>query len=142
MAQLIGGEPLSLEYLIRSAPTALLSGLRNTTEIDGHPVVQRTPPSPTNDKFMGMTKYVVESFHDLLVGESGSPSDSDSSRGSHHPSPKCFMAGTPEGYIKSIHEGGATPTDDLDDEVEGDAGAPPRLRVEQLRAWHQELEEA
>jgi hypothetical protein len=52
------------------------------------------------------------------------------------------MAGTPEGYIKSIREGGATPTDDLDDDVEGDAGGPPHLRVEQLRAQHQELEEA
>ena len=52
------------------------------------------------------------------------------------------MVGTTEGYIESIHEGGATPTDDLDDEVEGDAGAPTCLWVEQLRARHQELEEA
>ena len=52
------------------------------------------------------------------------------------------MAGTPEGYVESIHEGEATPTNDLDDEVEGDVGAPPRLRQEQLRARHQELEEA
>ena len=52
------------------------------------------------------------------------------------------MVGTPEGYIKSIHEGEATPTNDLDDEVEGDVGAPPRLRVEQLKAWHQEIKEA
>ena len=52
------------------------------------------------------------------------------------------MAGTPEGYIESIHEGEPTPTDDLDDEVEGDAGAPPHLWVEQLRERHQELEEA
>ena len=52
------------------------------------------------------------------------------------------MLGTPEGCIKIIHEEGATPTDDLDDEVEGDAGDPPHLRVEQLRAWYQELEEA
>ena len=52
------------------------------------------------------------------------------------------MAGTPEGYIESIHEGGATPIDDLDDKVEGDVGAPPRLRVEQLRVCHRELEEA
>ena len=66
-----------------------------------------------NDEFMGMTKYVIESFHDLLTGESESPSDSDSSRGSHYPSRECFMVGTPEGYIKSIRE------------VEGDAGAPP-----------------
>ena len=52
------------------------------------------------------------------------------------------MVGTPKGYIKSIHEGGATPTEDLDDEVEGDTGAPPCLWVEQLRAHHQELKEA
>ena len=95
-----------------------------------------------NNEFIGMTEYIVESFHILLMGESESPSDSDSSRGSHHPSRESFMVGTPKGYIESIHEGGATPIDDLDDEVEGDAGAPPCLWVEQLRAWHQELEEA
>ena len=52
------------------------------------------------------------------------------------------MAGTPEGHVESIHEGEATPTNNFDDEVKRDAGAPPRLWVEQLRAWHQELEEA
>ena len=98
-------------------------------------------PSPTNDEFVGMTEYVMESFHDLLMGESESPSDSDSNRGSHHPSLECFMAGTPKGYIESIHEGGATPTDNLDNEVERDLGALRHLRVEQLKAWHQELEE-
>ena len=117
-------------------------GLCNAARTDGHPMAQRAPPSPVNDEFVGMTKYVVESFHDLLTGESESPSDYDSSRGSHHPSRECFMVGTLEGYIESIHDGGATLTDNLDDEVEGDAGAPPRLWVEQLRAWHQELEEA
>ena len=95
-----------------------------------------------NDEFVGMTEYIMESFHDLLAGESESPSNSDSSRGSHHPSRECFMVGTPEGYVESIHEGEATPTNDLDDEVEGDARAPPHLRVEQLKARHQELEEA
>ena len=64
------------------------------------------------------------------------------SRGSHHPSHECFMAGTPEGYVESIYEGEATPTNDLNNEVEGDVGAPPRLQVEQLRAQHQEIEEA
>ena len=44
------------------------------------------------------------------------------------------MMGTSEGYIESIHEGGATLIDDHDDEVEGDVEAPPHLRVEQLRA--------
>ena len=80
-----------------------------------------------NDEFVGMTEYVAGSFHDLLVGESEPPSDSDSSRGSHHPSQECFMVGTPEGRVESVHEGGATLPNDLDDEVERDAGALPRL---------------
>ena len=42
----------------------------------------------------------------------------------------------------SIHEEEATPMNDLDDEVERDVGALPCLRVEQLKARHQELEEA
>jgi len=81
------------------------------------------PPSPVNDEFVGMTEYVVESFHDLLTGETESPSTSDSSRGNHHASRECFMAGTPEGHVESIHEEEATPTNDLDDEIEGDVGA-------------------
>ena len=64
-----------------------------------------------------MTKYVMESFHDLLTRESESPSSSDSSRGSHHPSRECFMAHTPEEHVERIHEEEATPTNDLDDEV-------------------------
>jgi len=89
-----------------------------------------------------MTKYVVESFHDLLVGESEPPSSSDSSRGSHHPSRECFMAGAPEGHIKSIHEGEVTPMNDFHDKVKRDAGALLHLRIEQLKVEHQELEEA
>ena len=69
-------------------------------------MVQRMHPSPANDEFMGMTEYIMESFHDLLVGDLESPSNSDSSRGSHHPSRECFMVGTPEGYVESIHKGG------------------------------------
>ena len=77
---------------------------------------------PANDEFMGMTEYVVESF---LMGELESPSSSDSSRGSHHPSRECFMAGTPKGHVESIHKEEVTPTNDLDDEVGGMQG--PRL---------------
>ena len=105
-------------------------------------MAQRMPSSPANDGFVGMTEYVVESFHDLLVGELESPSSSDSSRGSHHPSRECFIAGTPKGYFESIHKGEATLMNGFDDEVEGDARAPPRLRVEQLKTQHQELVEA
>ena len=83
-----------------------------------------------------MTEYVAESFHDLLAGESESPSSSYSSRGSHHPSRECFMTGTPHGHVESIHEEEATPTNNLNDEVEGETGAPTRLRVEQLKAQH------
>ena len=130
MASLARGEPLSPEYLIQSTPTALPFGLRNAAETVGHLVAQRTPPFPTNDEFVGMIKYVMESFHDLLVGELESPSSSDSSRGSHHPSHECFMAGTPEGHVKSIHEEEPTSTNDLDNKVEEEIGAPPCLRVE------------
>ena len=117
-------------------------GMRNAVETIGHLMAQRTPPSPANDEFVGMTEYVVKSFLDLLVGESELPSDSDSSRGSHHPSRECFMVGTPKGCVESIHEGGATPPNDLDDEDEGDAGALLRLWVEQLRVQHKTLEDA
>ena len=40
MAPLAGGELLSLEYLIQSAPTALPFGLHNAAEIVGHLVAQ------------------------------------------------------------------------------------------------------
>ena len=86
MTQLIGGEPLSPKYLIRSAPTTLPFGLRNAAEIIGHLVAQRTPPSPMDNEFVGMTEYIMESFNDLFVGELESYSNSDPSRGSHHPS--------------------------------------------------------
>ena len=84
-------------------------------------------PSPMNDEFMGVIKHVTESFHDLLVEEPKSSSGFDSNRGSHHPSHECFMTGTPKGHVKSIHEEEATLMNDLDDEVEGDIGAPPYL---------------
>ena len=71
------------------------------------------------------------------MGDSETIFDSDSSRGSHHPSRECFMVGTPKGRVESVHEGGATPPNDLDDEVEEDAGALPRMWVEQLRVRHQ-----
>ena len=85
-------------------------------------------PLPMDDEFMGMDDYIVESFHDLLMGDSESPSDSDSSRGSHHPLRECFMVGTPDGRVESVHEGGATPLNDFDDEVKEDAGPFPACR--------------
>ena len=142
MARLTRGEPLSPEYLPWSAPTTFLFGLRNVARTIGHLVAQRVHPSPMNNEFVGTMDYVMEYFYDLLVGDIESISDSDSSRGSHHPSQECFMAGTPEGCVESIHEGAATPTNDHDDDVKGDVGASPRLQIEQLRAWHKEIEDA
>ena len=84
----------------------------------------------------------MESFHDLLIEEPESPLGSDSSRGSHHPSRECFMTGTPEGHIESIHKEEATPTNNLNDKAEGETVAPPHMRVEQLEAQHQGIEEA
>ena len=46
------------------------------------------------------------------------------------------MVGTPKGHVESIHEEEATPTNNLDDEVRGDAGALPHLQMEQLKARH------
>ena len=76
---------------------------------------------------MGVIEHVVESLHDLLIEELGSPSGSDSSRGSHHPSQECFMTGTPEGHVESVSEEEATPADNLIDEAEGETAAPPRM---------------
>ena len=46
------------------------------------------------------------------------------------------MVGTLEGHVESIHDEEATPMNDLDDEAKGKIAAPPRMRVEQLKAQH------
>ena len=97
---------------------------------------------PVNNKFVGVIEHVTESLHNLLIEEPGSSSSFDSSRGSHHPSRECFMVGTPKGHVESIHDEEATPMNDLNNVVKGEAGAPPCLRVEQLKARHLEHEEA
>jgi hypothetical protein len=67
---------------------------------------------------------VIESFYDLLTGDSEGISDSDSSRGSHHPSRKCFMvegphrAETPKGNVANVHEEEVTPPSDPNNEAE------------------------
>jgi len=102
MAWLARGEPLSLEHHIRSAPTVLPFGLRNAAATVSHLVAQRMIPSPMNNEFVGMIESITESLHGLLAEGPGSDSSSDSSRGSHHPSQECFMAGTPEGHVESV----------------------------------------
>jgi hypothetical protein len=102
-----------------------------------------------DDEFVGMTDYIMESFHDLLAGDLEEVSDFDSSKGSHHrPSRECFMADgphhekTPEGHIKSVHGREVTPPLSLNDEVRVDKRVLPNSRLEQLRAWQQEREDA
>ena len=105
-------------------------------------MARRVIQSPANSEFMGVIEHVVESFHDLLAEEPGSPSGSDSSRGSHHPSRECFMMGNPEGHVESVFEEEATPADNLDEEVEAETAASPRMGVEQPKARQREIEEA
>jgi len=118
--------------------TVLLFGLYNAAETIGHLVAQCMIPSPANDEFVGVIEHVIESFHDLLAEEPKSPSGSDSSRGSHHPS----REGTPEGHVESIPEEEATPANNLNDKAKGETVAPPCIRVEHLKARHREIEEA
>ena len=87
---------------------------------------------------MGVTDYVSESFYDLIAEGSKTVSDSDSGRGSHHPSRECFMAKTHDVHDEGVHDEEATPLNGQDDEAEGDTRAPC---VEQLRARQKELED-
>jgi hypothetical protein len=142
MTQLAGGEPLSPKYLTRNTSTAFLFGLRNATRTIDRLTARRMHPSFVNDEFVGMADYITESFHDLLMRDSEVTSNSDSSGRSHHPSHECFMADTPDGHVESVQDEGATPLANIDDEVEGYARVLPRLRIEQLRVWQKELEDA
>ena len=90
----------------------------------------------------GHIKSITKSLHGLLTEELGSDSGSNSSRGSHHPSRECFMAGTPEGHVESISVEEATPTGNLSDGTKGGTAAPPHIGVEQLRAQKREIDEA
>ena len=117
-------------------------GLRNAAATVSHLMAQRMIPSPVNNEFVGVIEHVMESLHDLLAEEPGSPSGSVSSRGSHHPSRECFIMGTLEGHVESVSEEEATPVNNLGNEAEGETVAPPRMRVEQLKARHQEIEDA
>ena len=84
----------------------------------------------------------MESLHGLLIEDLGLDSGSDSSKGSHHPSRECFMVGTPEGHVESISGEEATLADNLSDEAKREIAAPPRMRVEQLKAQQWEIEDA
>jgi hypothetical protein len=106
-----------------------------------HGITPWFAPPPPDDEFVGITDYISESFHDILVGESEKVSDSNSSMGSHHPSLECFMADSPEGRVESAHDGN-TPPDISDDEARERNRAPPCVRLDQLQEREKELEGA
>ena len=86
MMQLTIGEPLSPEHLTRGTPAMFPLSLRNAAGTVGHLMAQCMHTSPMNNEYMGMNEYIIESFHDLLTRDSESLSNSNSRRGSHHPS--------------------------------------------------------
>ena len=90
---------------MRSAPTALLFGLRNAAATACHLVALRMVQPPVDSEFVGLIEHHTVSIHKLLTEELESSSSSDSSTGSHHPSQECFMAETSEGHIESVSEG-------------------------------------
>ena len=139
MAWFFRGGSLSLEHHIRSTPTALLFGLCNAAAIVSHLVARRMVQPPVNNEFMGVIEHITESLHNLLIEEPGLSSDSDSSRGSYHPSRECFMTGTPEGHVESISMEEATLAGNLGSKTEGETAAPPRVGVDQLRARKREI---
>ena len=117
-----------------SAPTAFPFGLRNAAATACHLVALRMVQPPADDEFVGVIEHDTESLRRLLTEELESSSSSNSSRGSHHPSRKCFMAETSEGHVESVSEGEATPTANPDARTGGEAAAPSHIRMEQLRA--------
>ena len=52
------------------------------------------------------------------------------------------MAETSEGHVESVSEGEATPTNNPDARAKGEAVAPSHIRMEQLRAWKLEIDDA
>jgi len=93
-------------------------------------------------EFIGVIEYDMESIRKLRTEEPESSSSSDSSKGSHHPSQECFMAETSEGHVESVFEGEATLTRNPNARTEGEAAAPPHVRMEQLRARKLEIDDA
>ena len=103
-------------------------GLHNTAATANHLVAQCMIPFSMNNEFVGVIEQVTKSLHGLLAEELGSPSNSDSSRGSHHPSWECFMMGTPEGHVESIPAEEATPVGNLINKTEGGTVVPTSRR--------------
>lgn len=86
MAQMNGREPLPLESILGSAPTAYPFDLRNDAVTASDCIARRMRPSLADDEFVGMANWVAESINDLLKTDSETALGSSSSSGSHHPS--------------------------------------------------------
>jgi hypothetical protein len=108
MMQLIGREPLSPDVFSQGASMMFPYDLRNTAQIVECHVARLSSSLPTNDEFMGMVDYFLESIHDLLPSYSKLISGSVSSEGSNHPLWECFMAETSDGHVSSTNDSGET----------------------------------
>ena len=127
---------------VRSAPTAFPFFLHNAAATASHLLALRMVQSPTDIEFVGAIEHDTETLYGLLNEEPGSFSSSDSSRGSHHPSRECFMTQTPEGHVESASREEVTPTNNPDSRSGEETTAPSGLRMEQLKARQQEIDEA
>ena len=96
------GENRSPDALMWDAPATFPFSLRNAADRVLRLVASHTATRLTDSEFVGMANYVSESFHDLLAEGSKLGSNSDSNRGSHHPSRECRMVDTPEGNVEGL----------------------------------------
>jgi len=131
LAQLAGGESLASTSLEQRVLAALPFGLRNAAATVDHLLPQQIFPCPADSEFVGMMDYTMESFYDLLEGDSDSSSDSSSA--SHHPSHKCFMAELAEVHVEVENAAEHTPPPNPQGEVAEGAGGEPPPWLELLR---------
>jgi hypothetical protein len=72
------------------------------------PEATRTPTSHSH-QVCGMVGYSLELFYDLLIDESLESYSVDSSRGSNHLNPECFMVNTSDNDIEITLKNSAIP---------------------------------
>jgi hypothetical protein len=142
MTQLAGGEAISPDFLARDASTAFPPGLRNAVGTVASLVARGHMPTPDDIEFVGMVNHIRDSIFDILSTNSGSISDSCSSKRGYDPMRECFMPNTPEGHVSCMGDSGETPKGIS---ARAAVSAPPRLdqpRLGQLRECQEQIREA
>ena len=103
-AQLAGGDPIPPNVMADHAVTALRLGPGDAAQHTRHHVAQCVITHTGGAELVGMAEFASASEDDLLETDSSLGSNTDSSRGSHHPSRECFMAGSPKGHVESLED--------------------------------------